>query len=157
MPITLQRAADSDARSIFDMQVQAFQPLLDRYQDFDTNPANETIDRVIGRINDPNSAYYMIMESDAPVGAIRIVWKEEARYCISPLFIKPDCQGRGIAQLAIAEAERMYPQAITWELVTLLEEARNCYLYEKLGYRKTGEQTKLNENATLIHYKKPTT
>jgi len=53
MEVRLVLAVDTDAESIFDIQVRAFAPLLDNYQDYDTNPANETIDRVVSRINDP--------------------------------------------------------------------------------------------------------
>ncbi len=42
----------------------------------------------------------------------------------------------------------------SWELATILEEERNFYLYEKMGYIRTGVNKKLNENTTLIFYKK---
>ncbi|WP_421175804.1 hypothetical protein [Metabacillus dongyingensis] len=48
--IVLEKAIDSDADSIFDMQVKSFVPLLEKYKDCDTSPANETINRVIARI-----------------------------------------------------------------------------------------------------------
>lgn len=70
------------------------------------------------------------------------------------MFILPTYQGKGIAQKAIQLIEGMFPQATSWELATLLEEERNCYLYEKIGYKKTGITKKLNDNATLIFYKK---
>lgn len=129
--------------------------MLDTYQDYDTNPANETIDRVVSRINDPNGAYYQIVDNhDVLVGAIRVRWHEPTQLWISPLFIAPEHQGRGLAQQAITRAEQTYPDAVSWELCTLLEEARNRHLYEKMGYRRTGELTKLNDRATLVFYKK---
>lgn len=70
------------------------------------------------------------------------------------MFILPTEQGKGIAQKAITLIEEMFPQAITWELATILEEERNCYLYEKMGFVKTGESKELNKNATLIFYQK---
>lgn len=70
------------------------------------------------------------------------------------MFILSEYQGKGIAQKAITLVEEMFPKAISWELATILEEKRNCYLYEKMGYKKTGVKKKLNENATLIFYKK---
>ena len=41
--------------------------------------------------------------------------------------------------------EELYYDAKAWELDTILQEPRNCYLYEKLGYVKTG-QTKIINN-----------
>ncbi|OPA73757.1 GNAT family N-acetyltransferase [Paenibacillus selenitireducens] len=154
--IVLEKADESDANTIYAMQVKTFAPLLAKYQDFDTNPACESIERVIARINHPYGSFYKILTHDQIlVGAIRVYWDEtETRFGISPMFISPSYQGQGIAQRAIEFVESMYPRAKTWELATLLEEVRNCYLYEKMGYRKTGEWKRLNEYATLVFYKK---
>ena len=40
MNIKLVRISVEDTEKLWKMQVQAFQKLLDKYQDFDTNPAN---------------------------------------------------------------------------------------------------------------------
>lgn len=154
MEVRLEKATEHDAQAIFDIQVKAFLPLLDRYKDYDTNPANETIERVIKRILRPDGGFYKIYADDQLVGAICIYWKEKVEFWISPMFILPSYQGKGIAQKAIILAEELFPQAQTWELATILEEERNCYLYEKMGYNKTGVSKKLNDNATLIFYKK---
>lgn len=154
MNLILDKATDADAQVIFDMQVKAFMPLLEKYKDTDTSPANEPIDNVIKRINYSNGGYYKILHDDILVGAICIYWKEESQFWISPMFILPEYQGIGFAQKAIQLIERQFPQATTWELRTILEEKRNCYLYEKMGYIKTGEPKRLNENITLVSYKK---
>jgi GNAT superfamily N-acetyltransferase len=152
--IRLERATDDDAEFIFDIQVQSFIPLLDKYKDDETNPANETLERVIRRINNPNGGFYKILADNKLVGAICTFCKEEVQFWISPMFILPSYQGKGIAQKGIILIEAIFPQATTWELATILEEERNCYLYEKMGYHKTGISKKLNDYATLIYYKK---
>ncbi|QBP43202.1 N-acetyltransferase (plasmid) [Paenisporosarcina antarctica] len=129
-------------------------PLLEKYKDYDTNPANETIEDVIKRINKFSGGLYKIVYGNSLVGTICVVWKEDVQFWISPMSIIPAYQGKGIAQKTINLIEDMFPQAISWELATILEEERNCYLYEKLGYIKTGVSKKLNANATLIFYKK---
>ncbi|MGF6949081.1 GNAT superfamily N-acetyltransferase [Neobacillus sp. B4I6] len=154
MDIRLDKATNTDAKIIYDIQVNAFVPLLDKYKDYNTNPANEPIERVITRINNPNGGFYKILVDNILVGAICVFWKEEVQFWISPMFILPEYQGKGIAQKAIALIEEMFPKAISWELATILEEELNCYLYEKMGYEKTSVSKKLNENATLIFYKK---
>ncbi|WP_256762143.1 GNAT family N-acetyltransferase [Cohnella sp. WQ 127256] len=154
MEIKLVKAIESDAESILDIQIKAFTPLLEKYKDYNSNPANETMDRVITRINNPNGEFYKILENHDLVGAICVSWREETQYWISPMFILPEYQGRGLAQKTINVLEQMFPRALTWELATILEEERNCYLYEKMGYLKTGVQKKLNEATTLIYYKK---
>ena len=40
MKVELLRANIGDAKDLHAMQIKAFKELLDKYQDFDTNPAN---------------------------------------------------------------------------------------------------------------------
>jgi GNAT superfamily N-acetyltransferase len=150
--VNLEKATEIDADAIFEIQVKAFMPLLEEYQDFSTNPGNESIDRVITRINNPNGGFYKILYDDILVGAVCVYWKEQTKYWISPMFILPTYQGKKIAQKAIQLLEALFPQATSWELKTLLEEKRNCYLYEKMGFTITGDKYPLNEKATLVHY-----
>jgi GNAT superfamily N-acetyltransferase len=76
-----------------------------------------------------------------------------SRKRISPLYILPTYQGRGYAQAAMLEAERIHG-AHHWQLDTILQEAGNCYLYEKMGYRQTGRLTPIQENMTIVDYEK---
>lgn len=76
------------------------------------------------------------------------------KFWISPMFIHPIYQGKGIAQKVIILIEGMFSKAQCFELATILEEERNCFLYEKMGYKRTEETKKLNDKTTLIYYKK---
>lgn len=155
MNIRLEKAVTKDAYSIFNIQVEAFTPLLHKYHDYQTSPANESVDRVLKRIEHASSVYFKIMEDDVLVGAIRVVWNDTpSALWISPIFILPTYQGKGVAQAAMKLVEAQFPQARSWELATIQEEVGNCYLYEKLGYVKTGQTKALNEHATLIFYKR---
>ncbi|MGR6898642.1 GNAT family N-acetyltransferase [Rummeliibacillus sp. BSL5] len=154
MEINLVKATDNDAQAIFNMQVAAFKPLLEKYKDDEINPANESMERVLKRINREDGSFFKILASNKLVGAICISWKEETQFWISPMFILPTYQGKGIAQKVIHLVEEMYPQAVSWELATIVEEKRNCYLYEKMGYKQTGFSKKINDCTTLIYYKK---
>ncbi|GGD14516.1 GNAT family N-acetyltransferase [Pontibacillus salipaludis] len=154
MEVRLEEATVNDAPLIFDIQVKAFKPLFIKYKDYETNPANETVERVISRINSPNGSFCKIIADDQLIGAICVHWKEDVQFWISPMFILPSYQGKGLSQKAITLIEERFPQAITWELATILEEERNCYIYEKMGYKKTGVSKKVSDNATLIFYKK---
>jgi RimJ/RimL family protein N-acetyltransferase len=154
MDIRLEKAVETDAEAIFDIQVKVFMPSLEEYKDYDTNPAIETIEKVKRRINNPDGGFYKIRFNDVLVGAICVFWREETQFWISPMFISPEYQGKGIAQKAIRLIEELFPQATTWELRTILQEERNCYLYEKMGYKLEDWKHTLNENVTLVHYKK---
>ena len=60
----------------------------------------------------------------------------------------------GIAQKVLILIEEMFPEARSFELATILEEERNCFLYEKMGYKRTEVTKKLNDKTTLIYYKR---
>ncbi|ANU09485.1 acetyltransferase, GNAT family protein [Planococcus antarcticus DSM 14505] len=154
MKITLEMAVASDAAAILAMQKSAFLPLLKKYQDSATNPANETLERVLGRISGPGSFYYKIMAQEKMVGAIRIKSDRDCQFWVSPLFVDPLFQGLGIAGRAMKLTELLHAEAATWELATILEEEGNCRFYEKLGYRTTGVSEQLNDRATLGYFKK---
>ena len=155
MALTLVRASIGDAELIWRMQRAAFQPLLEKYQDFDLNPACEPIEKVLMRLRQPFTYYYLLRLDGVDAGAIRVVDKQEPgkRKRISPLFVLPEYQGRGIAQQAISAAEALHG-AHFWELDTIAQEAGNCHLYEKMGYRLTGENTPVNDRMTLVQYEK---
>jgi GNAT superfamily N-acetyltransferase len=152
--VTLEKAAVRDAPVLFNMQKTAFTPLLEKYRDYETSPANETIERLISRITQRQGSFLKIFADGQLAGAINVKWKEKNRFWISPIFILPAYQGHGIAQEAIRHVELLFPQAASWELSTLLEEQGNCYLYEKMGYIQTGKIEQLNEQATLVYYKR---
>ncbi len=154
MKISLVKAKLKDAETIHAMKVKTFMPLLDKYQDFETNPANESIERVINRINQSFTDYYIIKNFATVVGGIRIIKRGNKTYRVSPIFILPEYQGKGIAQKVFKIIEEIYNDARKWELDTILQERGNCYLYEKLGFKKTGKTQVINRKMTLVYYEK---
>ena len=154
MEIALVKAERKDADTIYKMQLVSFMPLLEKYQDYETSPANEAIDKTIARIEHPSTDYYIIMGDIIPVGGIRIIRMGSRRCRVGPVFILPEYQGKGIAQKVFERIAQIYVDADVWELDTILQEQRNCYLYEKLGYRPTGKTEIINSNLTLVSYEK---
>lgn len=155
MEINLLRAGMEDAEELHAMQIESFRKLLDKYQDFDTNPGNETIEKIEFRLRQDFTYYYFIWLGSHKVGAIRIVDQKEdgVNKRISPIYILPEFRGQGIAQKAIQMCEEIHGHE-GWELGTILQEPKNCYLYEKMGYRRTGEEKVINERLTLVFYEK---
>jgi len=154
MNIHLHKSDIKDATLIHEMQIKAFKPLFNKYEDVETSPANESIKRIISRLNQSFTDYYIIKNSNTPVGAIRIVRKNNNVYRVSPVFILPEYQGLGIAQTVFALIEELYYDAKVWELDTILQEQGNCYLYEKLGYKRTEKTDVINDRMTIIYYEK---
>lgn len=155
MEVRLKRVTAADTEMIWKMQVESFRELLAKYQDMDTNPANETAEKVRIRLEQPWTYYYVIQSEGKNIGAIRVVDHKEngVRKRISPLFILPEYRKQGFAQMAIEEVEKLHGNE-NWELETILQEKGNCYLYDKMGYRRTGKTEVINERLTLVGYQK---
>lgn len=47
--VTLIAAAREDMQAIWKMQIEAFTELLEKYQDYDTNPGAESFEKVMAR------------------------------------------------------------------------------------------------------------
>lgn len=154
MIIHLHKSDIKDAALIHEMQIRAFMPLFEKYEDVESSPATESVERIVSRINQSFTDYYIIKNSNTPVGAIRIVRKNNNVYRVSPIFILPEHQGQGIAQKVFTIIEEKYIDAKMWELDTILEEQGNCYLYEKIGYKRTEEINIVNDKMTIVYYEK---
>ncbi len=155
MEVNLVRADVSHAGEIHAMQIEAFRGLLEKYQDFSTNPGAESVEKVEVRLKQDTTYYYFICLGETKVGAVRVVDTKESgkNKRISPIFILPQFQGRGIAQEAIRLCEEAHGRE-HWELDTILQEPGNCHLYEKMGYRRTGRTKVINAGLTLVFYQK---
>ena len=108
--ICLVQARAEDAPLAQAMQQVAFAELLERYRDHDMSPATESLEKITWKISHPGSFYYFILANGQTVGAIRVLdQKDGSRKRISPLYIMPDYRGKGYAQAAMEEAERIRP------------------------------------------------
>lgn len=151
--IILRKAIEDDLRRIYEMQVEAFQPLLDKYQDYDTSPAAEPFERTVQRFNYDNVEYHLILLNDKPIGAVRVRW-QDTTYVLVQILIKPEYQNKGYAQEAIQETEKLYPNAKKWVLDTIAQEEKLCHLYEKIGYQKTGDIHHIKDGMDIVGFYK---
>lgn len=154
MSITLRKAVVDDIQKIWQMQVEAFSGLLDKYQDYDLSPASEDAGRIRERFDQPETTYFFISAEGKDVGVIRVVDKKDgSRKRISPLWIMEEDRGKGYAQDAILAVEKIYGEHY-WELDTILQEEGNLYLYEKMGYHQTGRIEHINDRMDIVFYEK---
>ena len=141
-------------KTIWEMQVRAFSDLLEKYRDYETSPAAEGFVKVLARYRQPRTTYYFILVQDEAVGAIRIVDKKDgSRKRISPVWIMPEHRNKGYAQAAITAAEQIYGSS-HWCLETILQEAGNLHLYEKMGYHQTGRIDRINDRMDIVCFEK---
>ncbi len=148
------KAKITDLEMIHKMQVESFLSLLEKYKDYELSPACETLERIVEKYNQVFTTYWLIKNDKDIVGAFRIVRLKDKVYRISPIFILPSSQGRGIGQEVFNLIEKEYEDADRFVLATILEEKRNCYFYEKLGYETTGEIKKIKDGMNIVYYEK---
>ena len=145
---------EEDLKTVWKMQVEAFSGLLEKYQDYDMSPGAEKLDKIEARFNQPWTTYYFIVAENHNVGVIRIIDKKDgSRKRISPIWIMEEFRGKGYAQKAIMEAEKIYGPD-NWCLDTILQEKGNCHLYEKMGYHQTGKVEHINDRMDIVFYEK---
>ena len=151
MKIELLKATESDIKEIWEMQVEAFKSLLEKYQDYDMSPATESYENVLNKYKQPWTSYYFITRNNEKVGAVRVINKKDgSRKRIAPIWIMPDFRNQGLAQLAMREVEKIYGSQ-HWQLDTILQEQGNIHLYEKLGYKKTGEIENIKVGMDIVY------
>ena len=154
MKIELINATASDAKAMLEIQKECFKLHFERYQDVETSPVNESIEKMMFKINYDSGGYFKIMVDNIHAGCVRVYEKSPKLYRIGIIYILPEFQNKGIGQKALALVESMFPEAEAWELDCPDDLAINRKCYEKAGYRLTGETEIINDKLTLVYYRK---
>lgn len=154
LEMELQKIKVEEAEELLQLQKIAFAELLNIYQDYETNPANETVDLIRERLQQQNSTYYFIVIDTVKIGAIRTVTLDKNIMRISPIFILPMYQGQGYAQNAMAMVEEQEVSIEKFRIETIKQESKLCYFYKKIGYEKTGSEYPITPQMTLITFEK---
>jgi len=153
--LSVRKVSSESAEIVHAIQKKSFESLLDKYKDYDTNPAMETMDRIREKMEHPSTTSYIFQLNDVNVGWVRVTELEGKTFKISALCVLPEYRDRGIAQDALTKIEGYHSDAAKWVLSTILEEKGNCHLYEKLGYiQNKGDLLIINEKMTLVFYEK---
>ena len=135
---------------------EAFLPLLEKYHDEKESPANKTSENILYDLQRKNSDAYLLTLNEKPIGYVRVGQRGEGEFTIADLAILPLYQGNGYAQFFLKEIEKIYYMAKKWSLVTVKEEAKDCHLYEKLGYVQKHILKEVNDNMHFVLYIKYT-
>jgi ribosomal protein S18 acetylase RimI-like enzyme len=154
MTITLEKATPKDADVLHNIQVKSFLPTLKKYNDEQTNPACEPLDKTLSRINDLTRGFYKILKDNVLVGGMAIKYISSDTIFLGPLFIDPDYQNQKIAQKALRLIEAIFPNVLFFELATISKEKGNIHLYEKVGYVATGETKQISDSLNVLFFRK---
>ena len=128
MSIILVKATKSDMKEIWEMQVEAFKSMLEKYQDYDMSPATESYENVLNKYKQPWTSYFFIIRNNEKVGVVRVIDKKDgSRKRIALIWIMPAFRNQGLAQLAMRKVEKIYG-SYHWQLDTILQEQGNIYM-----------------------------
>lgn len=150
--ISLKKASIEDADELLALQKEVFLPLYKKYNDHETSPVTQTMERFSARFELGN--YYKILLDGTLAGSVHVYEKSPGLMRLRIINILERFHNKGIAQHVMKRLELMHPEADAWELDTILTEERNCYLYEKMGYIRTGYAKVINDDMTIVRYLK---
>jgi isopentenyldiphosphate isomerase len=150
--IALQKASVEDADELLALQKEVFMPLYKKYNDHETSPVTQTMERFSARFE--RGDYFKILFDGKLAGSVFVYEKSPGLRRLHIINVLEKYHNKGIAQEVMKRLELMYPEADAWELDTILTEERNCYLYEKMGYKRIGDLKVINDYLTLISYRK---
>lgn len=152
--VKLIKAEEKDNLLLQELKKESFMEILNKYKDYDTNPALESIEKINKEISDESSDYYIISVNNENIGGIRIENKNKNIYRISPFFIIPKYQGLSIGYEVLTMIFQKYTKAKCFILSTIKEEKRNCHLYEKAGFKRSEGEINIKDNMTIVSYEK---
>lgn len=129
-----------------------FLPTFVKYKDR-TNPVFRTFFDFIKYYKSSSLTMFWIIFDSKKVGQI---WIKTSDDCVllARIFVLKKWQNKGIAQQAILQTEKIFAEYKLWKLDTIMQEKKNCHLYEKLGYKQTGHRQRINNKMTVIDYEK---
>lgn len=101
----------------------------------------------------PFTDYYLILLNGTQIGVIRVVRRSDDVCRIAGLRFT-GVSGKRLCAAGDAASRTLYPHTTVWQLDTILQEEKLCYLYEKLGYRKTGETETIQPGMDIVFYER---
>ena len=150
--IQFEMACEADAVVLKDIQMRAF--LSQVPPDMPDLGGPEGYDTVEWQIESMKSAFYIkILSNDEIVGGM-VLDEEEPDHChLNRIFIDPPYHGQGIGTQALQWLEKRFSRYSRWTLRTAAFHIRNQRLYERLGYKRTGE-VEIMPGFSLVEYEK---
>lgn len=135
MKLHFERATESDAKVLVDVQDRAF------YSDFvkfgECPGYGKSEDKI--RESLTKNQQYKIIVDNIVVGKVSAHEGEDVCH-LDCLCVVPEYENMGIGQTAVAFIEKQYPQAKMWTLETPKDKLRNHFFYKKCGYKIVDER-----------------
>ncbi|MBR7136696.1 MAG: GNAT family N-acetyltransferase [Clostridia bacterium] len=159
--ITIRKTLPAEAETLAAIQKEAFLPLYERYRD-GGSPFLRGVEDVSGRLDSPYFRYFTIFENGGIVGGVLYKCKgkcpfgelEAGEYYLQRVYVRPERQGRRVAQTAILLCEKEFPDAKKFSVDFPEELVKNRRCYEKAGFCDTGRRLEAEPGLVLAVYEK---
>lgn len=162
MNISIRATQENESMKLSTIQKAAFLSLYEKYHDSDSPYLRDKTD-ISNRLKSDCFRYFTIFLDEEIVGGVLYKCKgstpfidnlEEGHYYLQRVYIRPEHQGKKIAQTAILLCEKELSDAKCFfvDFPNDLEKNRRCY--EGVGFQDTGERLPVQPNLILACYKK---
>jgi ribosomal protein S18 acetylase RimI-like enzyme len=146
--LEITQASEEDAEIILHLQMHAYLSEAEIYNDYSIPPLIQTLKEI--REEFSQQVFLNALEEGKIVGSVRAYLEKGTAY-IGRLMVKPDSQNKGIGTRLMQAIEEHFRMADRYELFTGHRNARNLYLYRKLGYREF-KRVPVNDLIILVYY-----
>lgn len=144
--IRIEKAAFNDLKEILSLQKLAFQTEAEAHGNYDIQPLKQTYESIC-----EDFETYTFLKATIANRIIASVKSRinEGTVWVGKLIVSPDFRRKGLGKQLLKEVEKLYPEAIRFQLFTAASSIHNIRLYESVGYKLIGEFTD-DEQAGLI-------
>ena len=160
--ITVRPTRKGDVDTLCELQKVAFMPIFEQYHDAG-NPCLRGSEDISRRLDSSSFKYYTILDDGNIVGGVLyrceghtpfIARLNAGEYYLARVYVKPDCQCRGIGKKAILLCEDEFCDATKFyvDFPKELEKNRRCY--ESAGFHNSGKELEAEPGLVLVAYEK---
>lgn len=133
--VTIKKAKLIDAKTLLNLQRQAFEKYSLKYGKFDADPCKMTLHRMEFNIKYRLGDYQKIMFGDEIIGGIfGFMLEEETTWKIGQLYLKPEYSSHGYGSIAFSKFLEQHPEVQIWYADTIKQEENNLKFYQKFDF-----------------------
>ena len=148
--LEITKACANDMKEILELQRLAFYEVGVRYNDPDTTPLPQTLNELVEESE--NQTFLKAVHEGKIIGAIR--GRLDGKKCIvSKVMVHPDHQNKGIGRKLMNAIEKEFDVDV-FELRTGHLDSITISLYQKLGYKLTGEKERISDTLWFVRMRK---